>query len=147
MRCLFCEFASKKRKKHINGLPFEPLHQTKNTLSFLSVDFPAKEDGHILVIPKKHYAGIEDIPKQTLNELIQHVVFLTKVTRKSHESCNLLLNDGRSAEQHVLHAHFHIIPRDKNDEIKVKKWKSKRLSSAKFKALNKKIKNSIKNFK
>lgn len=146
MACIFCGFVSGKRKiqsKKYN-IPFIPLNKTKNTLSFLSIDFPEKEDGHVLVITKKHFANLEDIPKRILHELIEQVCLILKVLRKTHGGCNVLLNDGKSADQSVFHAHFHIIPRDKADNIKIEVWKRKKISLAKFKEINSYIKAEIK---
>lgn len=136
MPCIFCDFVNGKRKIQRNDLPFLILHETSNTLSFLSMSFPEKEDGHVLVIPKKHFTYIEDIPVSIQHELIDHVVLITKALRKTHEGCNILLNDGRSAGQCVFHVHYHIIPRDKDDEIKIEIWKSKKPSLTDFKKLH-----------
>ena len=142
--CIFCDFITGKRKIQMNGLPFIPLKETKNTLSFLSMSFPEKEDGHILVIPKKHYVYVEDTPKNVRHELIDHTVLIAKTLRRTHEGCNILLNDGKSAGQCVFHMHYHIIPRDKGDEIKIEIWKNKKLSEKKFRELHKFIKKEIK---
>lgn len=143
MKCIFCQFASGNRKKHLNGMPFKVLHQTKNTISFLSIDIPLKEDGQILIIPKKHYSNFEDTPKKTIHEIIDHVTLLIKTIRKTHDGCNILLNDGKVADQHVSHTHFHIIPRDTNDEILMRKYKSKKLNTHQFILLENKIKKEL----
>jgi len=144
MDCIFCEFITGKRK--IQGkkrFPFMILDKTKNTLSFLSMDFPQKEDGHVLVVPKKHFANLEDIPKNILHELIEHVILIINVLREKHGGCNVLLNDGKTAEQTVPHAHFHIIPRDKGDKIKIEVWKKKYPSIKNFNKLYGSIKEEI----
>ena len=61
MKCLFCGFISGKRKVHDNRFPFKILDETQNTIAFLSVDFPSTENGHVLVIPKKHFENLEDV--------------------------------------------------------------------------------------
>ena len=55
------------------------------------------------------------------------------------------VHDGKSAGQHILHVHFHVIPRDKGDRIKIDVWKSKKIAKSEFMKLNKKIKSLIKN--
>ena len=147
MTCIFCEFVSGKRKKHLNGHPFTILNETTNTISFLVIDFPATEDGHIVVIPKKHFAYVEDTPNHILHELIDHASLISKVLRKTHEGCNILLNDGKSAGQWVLHVHFHIIPRDKGDNIKIEVWKRKKISKADFLKLNDGVKKALIKYK
>jgi len=143
MACVFCRFVQGKQKKN-KSYPFMILRETKNTLSFLSINFPQKEDGHVLVIPKKHFRNIEDIPKKILHDLIEHTTLIAKTLRKTHEGCNFLLRDGESAGQTVLHTHFHIIPRDKGDKIKMEIWKRKKMKKTDFIELNDKIKKEIK---
>jgi len=57
-----------------------------------------------------------------LREMIDHVALACRVTRRYHEACNVLLNNGPEAGQCVLHTHFHIVPRDPKDGIKVELW-------------------------
>ena len=43
----------------MKGHPFIPIRETMRTITFLSTDFIAHEDGHLLVIPKEHFAKME----------------------------------------------------------------------------------------
>ncbi len=147
MHCLFCDLVSGKRKSHPNGYPFTVINETPNTISFMAIDIPATEDGHLLVIPKNHFTYVEDLPKYILHELIDHVSLIIRVLRKTHQGCNILLNDGKSAGQHILHAHFHVIPRDKGDKIKIDVWKRKRIGKQDFIKLNAKIRNALAKYK
>jgi diadenosine tetraphosphate (Ap4A) HIT family hydrolase/protein-tyrosine-phosphatase len=126
------------------GFPFMPLHETKNTISFMSIAIPQKEDGHILVIPKKRYFHLDNIPKDILNELISSVAIIGKAIRKTCGGYNIIVNNGSDAGQYIFHSHFHIIPRNKKDDIKIETWKNKKLTEEKFVYLNRKIKELIK---
>jgi histidine triad (HIT) family protein len=137
--CLFCEFLSGTRKKHTNGFPFKILRETKHTVSFLSIDFPKKEDGHVLVVPKKHYANIEEIPKIILHDLVEHVALACRITKQNHEACNVLLNNGKESGQEIFHLHFHIVPRDSGDNIKIEVWKKERMPKNEFNILIRKL--------
>ncbi len=143
MSCIFCDFVTGKRKIQMNGLPFMPLNVTENTVSFLSMSFPEKEDGHILVIPKKHYRYVEDIPKYVHHELTDHVILIARVLRRTHEGCNILLNDGKSAGQCIFHAHYHVIPRDRGDQIKIEVWKNKKIRENDFRKIHGMLKGEI----
>ena len=140
MKCTFCDFINGKRNKGKDDYPFLPLYETKNTVSFLSVDLPVHEYCHTLIIPKKHFESIEIVPRKILHELIEHAKIASKVIRKHHQGCNILLNNGKYAEQYVNHLHFHVIPRDKNDGLKLISWKEKRMNLEKFKSLSRKLK-------
>ena len=61
----------------------------------------------------------------------------------SHEGYNVLLNNGRSAGQYILHTHFHIIPRKLDDKIKIEVWKNKKLTIGEYIKLNKQIKKNV----
>lgn len=140
MVCLFCDFVSGNKKSNMNGFPFIAIHHTKHTLSFLSTDFLSNEEGHILIIPKKHFEYIEEVPKLILNDLINHVSLASKITKKKHSGCNILVNNGKSAGQYIPHVHFHIIPRDEGDKIKIEVWKKGTISGEKFKKISHQLK-------
>ena len=144
MECIFCDFVSGKRKKSTKGYPFIAIHQTKSTVSFLAEDFPANENGHMIIIPKRHFKNLEDVPSKVLHEMIDHANLASKIIRKHHDGCNILLNNGKSAGQYIFHAHFHVIPRDSNDGIKIESWKRKKISVEKYKSLSKKLSEEFK---
>lgn len=141
--CLFCDFVSGRYKKHKNKYRFEILHETKHTLTFHSIDFPSPKREHLLVIPKKHYINLSNCPPVVLHDLIEQVALMSKALRLTNGGCNILLNDGRSAEQTVMHAHFHLVSRNKKDGIQIELWKRVNVSEKKFKELNKKVKKLI----
>jgi histidine triad (HIT) family protein len=140
---IFSDFVSG-QKKHGNGFPFIKLYETKSTISFMSIDIPSKEDGHILVIPKQRYADFSEIPKNVLNELIQSIQKIGTAIKKNHGGYNILLNNGSDAGQYIFHTHFHIIPRNYNDGIKIELWDHKKLSQKDFINLNNKLIKQIK---
>ena len=135
MNCIFCEFISGKRKKHANGVPFKKLHETEHSLTFLSIDFPATEEGHTIVIPKKHFNLIEDIPNNILLDVIKETKLVSKILRQKNEGTNILINNGKSAGQKIPHIHLHIIPRNKDDKIDLEHFKRKQLSIKQFSEL------------
>ena len=143
MTCLFCNFAEGKQKTHQNGYPFIKLNETKHTFSFLAIDFVAHEDGHMLVVPKRHFKNFKELPRSVLHDLSEHLSLAARITRKRHEACNVLLNDGKFAEQRVMHVHFHVIPRDRGDDIHIESWKRKQLDLDKFTQLSKRIRKSF----
>ena len=136
MTCIFCEFASGKRKKHNNGMPFKKLHETKHSLTFLSIDFPATEKGHTIVIPKKHFNSIEGMPNHILLDVIKETKLVSKILRQTNEGTNILINNGNSAGQKIPHVHFHVIHRNIKDKIDLEHFKRKRLSIKQFNELH-----------
>lgn len=133
------------RKPQKFGFPFMPLYESKNTISFMSISIPQKEDGHILVIPKRRYQNLDNVPRDTLKELILAVSTIGRAVRSSHGGYNVILNNGSDAGQYIFHTHFHVIPRNKNDSINIEIWKSKRLNANEFMSMNNRIRNSLDN--
>jgi ATP adenylyltransferase len=70
--------------------------------------------GHLLVVPYEHVATLEDLPDETLVELIRLARLAEKHLRALYrpEGLNLGLNIGRSAGAGVAgHIHLHALPR------------------------------------
>lgn len=141
---LFSDFISGLRK-HRNGFPFIKLYETKNTVSFMSIDIPENHEGHVLVVPKKRYSDLSEIPENVLNELIKSIKKVGNAFRKNNFDYNVLLNNGTDAGQCIFHTHFHIIPRKKKDGIKIELWNKKEISVKSFVKLNNKLKKIINN--
>lgn len=99
--CIFC--------KIIDGeIPCMKIYEDDLVLAYL--DIAPDSDGHTLIIPKKHYKDIFDIP----SEILLHIYNVSKVLIKKLEGklgCDgfsLLQNNG--SIQEVKHYHLHIKP-------------------------------------
>lgn len=78
-------------------------------------------EGHTLVIPKKHWVTLLDVPNNYGKELIE---FTKNVANKLLDSgfgdgFNLVMNNTEIAGQVVPHAHIHVIPRKEGDGLKI----------------------------
>ncbi|MFW6007714.1 MAG: HIT family protein [archaeon] len=138
--CLFCDFVSGRKKKHWNDLPFIIVNQSENTISFLSKSCPDGKKSHILVIPKLHYKNFNELSTSLRSELIEQVNLATIVIKKKYEGCNILINDGKAADQQINHVHFHIIPRNSNDGYILEGWPKIDVDKETFVNLSNKIK-------
>lgn len=125
--------------KHRENLPFIPLYETKNTVAFMSIDIPEKEDCHILIIPKRVYLSFNYLPKKILDELMGTAEIIGRVLNKTHKGYHILLNEGKASRHSNNHVHLHIIPRNKNDKIEMEGWRKMHLNKKKFLNLNKSI--------
>ncbi len=139
---LFSDFVGG-RVSHRNGYPFITLHETPQSVAFMSIDIPYKEDGHILVIPKKRYADLADIPGDILHDLIGAIRRVGNALAADHSGYNVLLNNGQDAGQYMMHTHFHIIPRRDGDGIRIEAWERPKISLEEFIRLNEKLKREI----
>ncbi|MEI7563567.1 MAG: HIT domain-containing protein [bacterium] len=142
---LFENFIANKAR-HRDKLPFIPLYETKYTMAFMSISIPQYEDGHILIIPKKRFRDIEEIPPVYLQDLMKAVKIIGAVVKQTHTGYNLLLNNGEDAGQYILHLHFHLIPRKAHDHITIEFFKKQKFSREKFITYNKLLKTHIKDY-
>jgi histidine triad (HIT) family protein len=107
--CLFCKIAQKE-------LPVKIVNESDNFIAFL--DIHPHAPGHILVMPKKHFANLEEFELELSYEFIKIIKETMQLLTKALETKDFTLgiNEGSLAGQAVLHLHFHILPRFKNDK-------------------------------
>ena len=91
-------------------------------------------DGHSLLISKVCKKSIQDFTCIESGNYLQYIPKLCNLVKKATnaDGVNVLSNVGKDAGQAVFHAHFHVIPRFKNDGlIKLGKSSSKMISKDK----------------
>ena len=104
MACIFCDILDGKRKGHI-------VYEDAYHLAFLD-KYPI-DDGHTLVIPKKHYERITDMEYDDVGKLFSLVPKVAKAVLlgAGADAFSLAQNNGKAAKQIIPHVHIHIIPR------------------------------------
>ena len=85
--------------------------------------FPGNE-GHTLILPKKHYSDIFEIDEEVAGRLFKLAVRVAKNMKEvlGLEAMNLVQNNGSIAGQTVHHFHLHLIPRYADDSVNIT-WK------------------------
>ena len=108
--CIFCDIVK-------GDIPCRKIYEDDNTLAFL--DISAEVEGHTLVIPKRHYVNILDIPNEELSLVMASVKKIANhfVDNCGYTGVNILNASGEDAQQSVFHLHFHILPRYKDDGV------------------------------
>ena len=108
MSCLFCKIANKEIDSKI-------IYEDEFSIAFLDIN--PSQKGHLLVIPKKHYQNLGEVPEEELAKLFETVKKMTKLLerRLNVSSFNIGWNHGKDAGQVINHLHIHIIPRYPND--------------------------------
>ena len=109
--CIFCKMGRGEIK-----VPF--VAETGNFFAIL--DIKPKAAGHMLVIPKKHFVTLLDLPDNLGNELLGLTKKISKklLDEGKGEGFNVVMNNLEAAGQVVKHAHIHIIPRKKGDGLR-----------------------------
>ena len=74
-------------------------------------DISPKAPVHILIMPKKGYKSLQDIPPEELHIMVEIVEVAQKLAREKGIEGNyrFLTNNGTKAGQSVFHLHFHLI--------------------------------------
>jgi len=105
--CIFCKIARKE-------IIVEIITESENFLAF--PDANPKVSGHTLIIPKKHFANLIDLPSDLGSELIDVIKNIFEIkSKEGFEGFNLIMNNFPAAGQVVMHAHLHFLPRRKGD--------------------------------
>ena len=105
--CLFCNIKE-------SGLAHE------NNLAYASYDSYPVSEHHCLIIPKRHIKDYFQFTNEELlacNKLIK--IVKDEIINKDHtvKGFNLGTNIGKVSGQSIMHCHFHLIPRRKNDVV------------------------------
>lgn len=110
--CIFCKISQ-------GEIPSERIYENDNFFSIYDVN--PKAEGHALVISKRHYENILELPASLGGEFLDCVKKTVEILLKKHdaEGFNIIGNNFSAAGQIVMHLHIHILPRKKNDNIKM----------------------------
>jgi histidine triad (HIT) family protein len=101
--CTFCKIARKEA-------PASMVYEDEDVIAFMSIQ-PINV-GHTLVVPKKHYESIYEIPEEEVAHLYKIVKKLAYAVKKAvdAEGIRIVQNNGEAAGQVIFHMHVHIIP-------------------------------------
>ncbi|MCP2605045.1 histidine triad nucleotide-binding protein [Candidatus Aminicenantes bacterium AH-873-B07] len=101
--CIFCKIL----KKEIPGKIV-----TEDELSLAFEDINPQAPIHILIIPKKHYTSLIDIPEEEKSLLGHLMIKAREIAREKgleKTGYRLVLNTGKDAGQAVFHIHLHLL--------------------------------------
>lgn len=97
--CIFCKIAKKE-------IPTEPVYEDEYTIAFN--DLNPQAPVHVLVIPKEHYASLNELDnKEVMSALFSAVKNVVK--KLGISEYRTVINTGESAGQTVFHLHIHIL--------------------------------------
>ena len=101
---IFCKIVSKKAEAVI-------VFEDEHSLAFL--DIHPLNPGHTLVIPKKHYPSMVEMPPEEVGRVFVSVAKVMRGVKKASnaDGINIGQSNGRAASQEIFHMHVHVIPR------------------------------------
>ena len=108
--CLFCAIVK-------GNQPSIKIYEDKKTIAILDI-FPVAK-GHTLIIPKNHSDTLYDISVEDAQAIGATVSRVTKVVKQvlKCDGVNVYQGNEKAAMQEIMHVHFHVIPRFKDDSI------------------------------
>ena len=109
--CLFCQIEQGKQQALV-------IYADEHCLAILDV-FPLKP-AHVLLLSRFHCERFEQLPPQVAQHLAKVTQELAQALTESGfatEGYNLVVNNGKVANQHIAHVHLHLIPRQKGDKL------------------------------
>jgi len=111
MDCPFCEIVKNKTERILK----------ETTHSFVVLSNPKLMPGHLLVIPKRHIEKLSDLDEEERDDLFGEVTNLQeRVLEKISTGCDISQHYRPFIPNNkfkVSHLHFHVRPRDLDDEL------------------------------
>ena len=130
--CIFCKIIEGK-------IPSAKIYEDDKVICFLDI-MPANK-GHCLVIPKNHSKDLSDMKDEDAEAAIKASRKVAKALSLSLgcQGFNLVMSNGVEAGQVVFHSHIHIVPRFKDDGLKIK-WPHTKYKEGEMKEYAEKVK-------
>jgi histidine triad (HIT) family protein len=104
MDCLFCKIVA-------GSIPAKKVYEDEHSLAFLDINPQAPV--HMLIIPKKHIAGLSDLRGHDEEKLLLgHLHAVASDLAREHKlekGYRTVINTGADAGQTVFHIHVHLL--------------------------------------
>ena len=102
--CIFCRIAA-------GEIPSSTVYEDEKFRVILDLGPAAK--GHMLVLPKDHFADVTELPEEYAGPALMLGARLGQAAGRALGATgfNLVQNNGAAAGQTVRHFHLHVIPR------------------------------------
>lgn len=116
--CIFCKILEKE-------IPAKFIAENEFAISFMDIN-PASE-GHVIVIPKKHFENYEDCDSKYLvatTLLAKEICKKIKNSPLKPKGFNFLSNQNKIAGQEIFHFHMHVIPKYEEDQGLIMRFKN-----------------------
>ena len=116
MNCIFCKINNKE-------IPSYTVYE--DDIVRVMMDINPVSNGHLLIIPKKHFTSIVDIDVDTLSHIQKTAKNMYELLKEKLNIEGLTLCQNNEYGQEVKHYHLHLIPRYKKDNVRLTVCKEK----------------------
>ena len=136
MECIFCKIIA-------GEIPAVKVLDEELVIAFMDIN-PSNQ-GHMLVVPKRHAENIFEIPESDLAATVKAVKICAKAVKEvlNAEGITILQLNGKASDQIIPHFHIHIIPRWENDGLPVSTWEMKTGDMEEINDIARKVKKNI----
>ena len=107
--CLFCKIV-------YGDIPSYKIYEDEIVIAFLDIN--PDSNGHTLIIPKKHYLDMDDMPLDTLNHIFKVAKELKVKLDSKLNTDGLTFVQNNGDIQEVKHFHLHLKPYYKGNKLK-----------------------------
>ncbi|TES86239.1 MAG: histidine triad nucleotide-binding protein [Candidatus Aminicenantes bacterium] len=101
--CIFCKIINKE-------IPASIVFEDEKMIAFNDINPQAPI--HILLIPREHFASLNDIPEEKKN-ILSHLLLKARQIAQEKEIAEkgyrIVLNTEKDSGQEVFHIHFHLL--------------------------------------
>jgi histidine triad (HIT) family protein len=111
--CAFCKIIRKDVESHS---VFE------DDVSLVFLDHRPLFPGHCLLVPKEHYATLNDLPQLLIGRLFANAQLLARAIEQGLWAEGTFVAVNNRVSQSVPHLHIHVVPRRKKDGLKGFFW-------------------------
>ncbi len=102
MECIFCKIAARE-------IPADVVHEDEKLIAFRDINPQAPT--HILIIPRRHIATLNDLNQENSELISQMVLTATRLASEldlADDGYRLVWNCNRQGGQDVFHIHLHL---------------------------------------
>jgi len=111
--CLFCAIAA-------GETPASMVLRDDDVVAFLDARPVFK--GHVLVVPRAHWATLSDVPAADLGTLFAAVQRVARAVEAGLGADGTFVAMNNKVSQSVPHLHVHVVPRKKKDGLRGFFW-------------------------
>jgi histidine triad (HIT) family protein len=135
MDCIFCKIIA-------GDIPSHKVYEDDLVLAFFDI-LPISQ-GHTIVVPKKHEPDLEGVTDDELKAMALTVKKIGKAVMDGLgvKGYSVFLDNKSAANQHVPHAHFHVVPRAEGDGLE--RWPQSGYSEGEAEHCLEKVKENLK---
>ncbi|MGN5380918.1 HIT family protein [Streptomyces lasalocidi] len=111
--CIFCAIV-------LGEAEASTVYEDDDVVAFM--DLQPVTPGHLLVVPRTHTVGLEDLDESIGARVWAVTHTLARALRRSNlrsDGVNVFVADGEAAFQEIFHFHVHVFPRFPGDHFRI----------------------------